>query len=204
MPVSIPRVDYLLQNGGLSCHVPRSFLGVGESVNMPRQFFQPQAAAAKLFEPFTKLLDDYGTVITKHGSLAVATGYRSVARRLLDRLETVFARDISSETCQCLMCYPNETPAESRGVSWGEVLELVSGREDLPSWPPFHIAPEPGGLGISSPEDHVPMQTLDADVPEEFREHYLRQTRKTKHAVDKCLSRQPRQSSTPREEHDAE
>jgi hypothetical protein len=204
VPVSIPKVDYLLQNGGLGYQVPRNFLGVGESINMPRPFFQPQVAAAKLFEPYAKLLDDYGMVIAKHGSIAVATGYRSVARRLLDRLETVFARDISSESCQCLMCYPNDTPAESRGVSWGEVLELVSGRRDLPNWPPFRIASEPEGLGISSSEDNIPMQKLDVDVPEEFREHYIRQSRKTKEAVDRWLSHQPHQSSSPPEEIDDE
>lgn len=137
VPVSIPRVDYLLQNGGLGHKVPKNLLlGAGPMANLPYQSLQPQMAAAKVFEPYNRLLDDYQQVMSKSGSLAVATGYRSVARRLLDRLEAVFARDISSESCRCLMCEQDELDEPESGVSWGEVLELVSGRRELPSWPP--------------------------------------------------------------------
>ncbi|PGH29021.1 hypothetical protein GX50_08235 [[Emmonsia] crescens] len=202
VPITIPKVDYLLNNGGLKYHVPRSFLGAGESANMPHDFFKPAAAASKLFEPYNKLLDDYGVVISKCGSLAVATGYRSVARRLLDRLEAVFARDISSESCQCVMCYPSEVSPE--GVSWGEVLELVSGRQDLPSWPPFNIASKPGVADITDSNSDEPMQKMDMDIPEEFKEHYVRQSRKTKHAVDKWLSCNNDQSGSPPDEIDDE
>ncbi|OAX80641.1 hypothetical protein ACJ72_05019 [Emergomyces africanus] len=203
VPITIPKVDYLLNNGGLKYHVPKSFLGAGESANMPQDFFRPTTAASKLFEPYNKLLDDYGIVISKCGSLAVATGYRSVARRLLDRLEAVFARDISSESCQCVMCYPSEVSPE--GVSWGEVLELVSGRQDLPSWPPFNIASTPGVTVITdSNNNDEPMQKMDMDIPEEFREHFVRQSRKTKHAVDKWLSCNNDQSGSPPDEIDDE
>ncbi|KKZ65498.1 hypothetical protein EMCG_08667 [[Emmonsia] crescens] len=202
VPITLPKVDYLLNNGGLKYHVPRSFLGAGESANMPHDFFKPAAAASKLFEPYNKLLDDYGVVISKCGSLAVATGYRSVARRLLDRLEAVFARDISSESCQCVMCYPSEVSPE--GVSWGEVLELVSGRQDLPSWPPFNIASKPGFADITDSNSDEPMQKMDMDIPEEFKEHYVRQSRKTKHAVDKWLSCNNDQSGSPPDEIDDE
>ncbi|EDN06711.1 predicted protein [Histoplasma mississippiense (nom. inval.)] len=136
VPITIPKVDYLLNNGGLKYHVPRSFFGAGESANMPQDFFKPAAAASKLFEPYNKLLDDYGVVISKCGSLAVATGYRSVARRLLDSDE--------------------------------------------------------------------PMQKMDMDIPEEFREHFVRQSRKTKHAVDKWLSYSNDQGSSPPNEIDDE
>jgi hypothetical protein len=170
---------------------------------MPQELFRPELVAPKLFEPFSGLLDDYEQVMARNGSLAVATGYRSVARRLLDRLEAVFARDISSETCVCVMCAPEEKvddAEEASGVSWGEILELVSGRQELPPWPPFNIgnAIRFGlGISISEHQQHVPMQKLDIDVPEEFREHYIRQSRKTKDAVDKWLSRQPEQSNSP-------
>lgn len=88
------------------------------------------------------------------------------------------------------MCHPPiEHDPDSRGVSWGEVLELVSGRRELPQWPPFNIAPAAPGLGISTHE-HIPMQKVDIDVPEEYREHYVRQSRKTKQAVDSWLARQ--------------
>ncbi|QVM08045.1 hypothetical protein D8B26_002742 [Coccidioides posadasii str. Silveira] len=195
---STPRaasVDYLLQHGGLNYHVPRNFLGAGESANMPQQLFDPLNVGSRLFEPFSKLLEDYGTVMSKRGSLAVATGYRSVARRLLDRLEAVFARDISQEVCECIMCIEHEPSEDASGVSWGEVLELVSGRSDLPAWPPFQIHTEPDAAEIGK-TTHVPMQKLDIDVPRELREHYVLQSRKTKQAVDDWLSRQSQDSTS--------
>lgn len=193
MPISVPRVDYLLQHGGLNYRVPKHLLGADESVNMPEQLLHPQTAVVKVFEPFNRLLDDYSHVITKNGSLAVATGYKSVARRLLDRLEAVFARDISSETCLCPICQQDENHQIASGVSWGEVLELVSGRRELPSWPPFRIAPA-AREQVTLDEEHIPMQKLDIDVPEEFREHYIRQSRKIKQAVDKWLLSQNEQN----------
>lgn len=195
IPLTIPKVDYLLQNGGLNYHVPRNLLGAGESANMPQQMFNPSTVGTKLFEPFSKLLDDYGTVLSKRGSLAVATGYRSVARRLLDRLEAVFARDISREVCECVMCIEQDLPEEIGGVSWGEVLELVSGRSELPTWPPFQIHTEPNVSEIGKAA-HVPMQKLDIDVPRELREHYILQSRKTKQAVDDWLARQSEDSTS--------
>ncbi|EEP79685.1 predicted protein [Uncinocarpus reesii 1704] len=196
LPLMMPKVDYLLQNGGLNHHVPRNFLGAGESANMPQQAFDPSTIGTKLFEPFSNLLDSYGTVLSKRGSLAVATGYRSVARRLLDRLEAVFARDISQEVCECFMCLEYEASEEASGVSWGEVLELVSGRSDLPAWPPFQIHTEPDTVDLGKTA-HVPMQKLDIDVPKEMREHYLLHSRKTKQAIDEWLSRQTPDSTSP-------
>lgn len=169
---------------------------------MPQQQLQPAIAAAKVFDPFNRLLDDYQHVMAKNGSLAVATGYRSVARRLLDRLEAVFARDISSESCHCLMCDHDEMEERPSGVSWGEVLELVSGRRELPSWPPFMMAPSVEA--DLSGDEHIPMQKMDIDVPEEYRDHYLRQSRKTKAAVDKWLNEQVAQPTSAPEEVDDE
>ncbi|KIV77989.1 hypothetical protein PV11_09760 [Exophiala sideris] len=203
-PVTIPKVDYLLQHGGLHQPVPKNLLLAGKpmAIQQAQTPAQPPIVVANLFEPYTALLDDFEKVMTKNGSLAVATGYRSVARRLLDRLEAVFARDISSEACQCPMCY-DDYGQDVRGVSWGEVLELVSGRKDLPPWPPFAFTQSPIGLGISL-ELHVPMQKLDIDVPDEYREHYIRQSRKTKQSVDKWLNRQNDNPSSPPEEVDDE
>ncbi|KAE8146228.1 hypothetical protein BDV25DRAFT_162939 [Aspergillus avenaceus] len=206
VPVTIPRVDYLLQNGGLDHRVPKSLLlGPGSSEQSYQQA-QPQLAAARIFDPFNRLLEDYNKVMAKNGSLAVATGYRSVARRLLDRLEAVFARDISSESCYCLMCVHNEKlePEEHpSGVSWGEVLELVSGRRELPSWPPFLLSASVNDAELSG-DEHIPMQKMDIDVPEEYREHYMRQSRKTKVAVDKWLSEQTGQGTSAPDEVDDE
>lgn len=195
MPASIPRVDYLLQNGGLSRQVPKTLLlGSHYPDCVPPPSYQPQAAAHKIFEPFKGLLDEYQGVLGKNGSLAVATGYRSVARRLLDRLEAVFARDISCESCTCLMCENQQLSEAHPGVSWGEVLELVSGRRELPTWPPFML--EPSVVDTSSTEEHIPMQKLDIDVPPEYREHYIRQSRKTKVAVDNWLGEQAGQATS--------
>ncbi|KAE8353865.1 hypothetical protein BDV28DRAFT_98598 [Aspergillus coremiiformis] len=206
MPVAIPRVDYLLQNGGLDHRVPKSLLlGSGSPEQAPYQSFQPQLAASKLFDPFNRILEDYNKVMTKNGSLAVATGYRSVARRLLDRLETVFARDISSESCSCLMCVHEELEPEEHpsGVSWGEVLELVSGRQELPNWPPFMLSASVNDADLSG-DEHVPMQKMDIDIPEEYREHFMRQSRKTKVTVDKWLNEQASQATSAPDEVDDE
>ena len=59
------------------------------------------------------------------------------------------------------------------------------------------------GLGISV-DTQIPMQKLDIDVPEEYREHYIRQSRKTKQSVDKWLNRQNDSTSEPPEEVDDE
>ncbi|KAL4743559.1 hypothetical protein BDV11DRAFT_201754 [Aspergillus similis] len=163
VPVSNPRVDYLLHNGGLDYQVPKSLLlstAFGDQAQV-----QPHLAASK-------------TVMNKNGSLAVATGSRSVARRLLDRLEAVFARDISSESCCCLVCEQDELEDIPSGVSWGEVLELVSG-------------PELGAADLSG-EEHIPMQKMDID------------SRKTKLAVDKWLTEQVDQPTSAPEEVDDE
>lgn len=193
VPTNVPKVDYLLQYGGLNQVVTKNLLLAGKPMviqQVAQSPGQPPPVVANLFEPYTALLDDFQKVISKNGSLAVATGYRSVARRLLDRLEAVFARDISSETCQCCMCSQAQPESEDRrGVSWGEVLELVSGRRDLPNWPPYSFVQSPTGLGINL-DAITPMQELDSDIPEEYREHYIRQSRKTKQSVDRWLHRQ--------------
>jgi hypothetical protein len=204
--VSIPRVDYLLQHGGLVQAIPKNLLLAGKPMAIQQATIpsQPSVIIGNLFEPYQRLLDDFDKVMNKNGSLAVATGYRSVARRLLERLEAVFARDISNEFCQCSMCeYENQHGEDMRGVSWGEILEMVSGRKDLPSWPPFSFVASPAGLGIQL-EMHAPMQKLDIDVPEEYREHYIRQSRKTKQTVDKWLNRQTNDPASPPEEVDDE
>lgn len=194
VPFQMPRVDYLMQNGGLNHAVPKTLLAVGQPVHAS-QSLPASVLVERFFAPFHGLLDDYTKVISRNGSLAVATGYRSIARRLLDRLEAVFARDISSETCTCIICQSSPLTDmnidDDHGINWGEVLEYVSGRQELPSWPPFVHDSEQGGLGISSIGNQSPMQNLDIDVPEEFREHYVQQSKETKQSVDRWLASQP-------------
>ncbi|KAL7894893.1 hypothetical protein HDV63DRAFT_396522 [Trichoderma sp. SZMC 28014] len=187
--LDIPRVDYLLQNGGLSAPVTRHFLSVLPVPNgSSRPSQSPLTGAETLFTPFVSLLDQYHTVLTKQGSVAVATGHRSVARRLLDRLENVFSRDLPPHGCSCIMCEKSNEPHP--GLNWGDVLEWVSGRIELPQWPPFDLADigskaaEVSGETPRRPDS--PIQ-LDPDIAEEFREHYLRQSKKVRSAVDKWL-----------------
>lgn len=215
----IPRVDYLLQHGGLPNPVPRVFASAARPP--PTQTYQAYASPAAMhpskasdvqetFAPYAKLLENLNTVISKNGSVAVATGYKSVARRLLERLETVFARNISCESCPCAMCQSSASNGqyarsdEDNGVSWGEVLELVSGRQELPQWPPFTLPTSETGLGISHLEAEAPMQKLDIDVPEEYREHYIRQSKKTKQSVQNWLASQPEEQASPPQEVDDE
>ena len=208
VPYQIPRVDYLVQNGGLHQTIQKTFLFAPRPTNKSQGISEPcelgvsmAAQVERFFAPFNNLLEDYSKVMIKNGSLAVATGYRSIARRLLDRLEAVFARDISSETCTCFMCRSTMHDADAlqdeRGISWGEILEYVCGRQELPAWPAFTLDSASVGLGISATEHRLPMQKLDIDVPEEYREHYIRQSKKTKQSVDRWLGSQPSHPSSP-------
>ncbi|KAM0701505.1 hypothetical protein Q7P35_011867 [Cladosporium inversicolor] len=211
-PSQVPRVDYLLKNGGLPYMISKKL--VGES-NRPQQYATYQSPAMyqaapledyqKVFAPLYKRLDDFLHVMRRNGSIAVATGYRSVARRLLDKLSQIFARDISGVRCDCVTCktmpQPYISDEEDSGLSWGEILEFVSGRRELPPWPPFAIEPDDGGLGISGAAE-APMQKIDIDVPDEYRDHYKRQNQKTKLAVQSWLSQQPELPTGPPEEAD--
>lgn len=212
-PTQAPRVDYLLKNGGLPYMISKKL--VSSDANKPVQYAMYQSPAMyqaapleeyqKVFSPLYKRLDDFLHVLRRNGSVAVATGYRSVARRLLDKLSQIFARDISGVRCDCVTCstmpQPYLSDEEDSGVSWGEILEFVSGRRELPPWPPFAIQPDEGGLGILGATE-APMQKIDIDVPDEYRDHYKRQNQKTKLAVQSWLSQQPELPTGPPEEAD--
>jgi hypothetical protein len=213
IPRNIPRVDYLLHNGGLPHSITRTLLGAAQS--QPKYFptgqeypsyiptrtpAPPSTDIDKIFSAYHGVLDNYGTVLLKNGSLAVATGYKSVARRLLDRLENVFARDISSQ-CHCTMCSD-----DMEKVGWGEVLEWVGGRRELPPWPAFDFGIDTDVLGLKPQKrTKTPLQqNIDSDVPDEYRNHYLRQSAKTKKTVDKWLMAQPESATSPPQEVDDE
>ena len=105
-----------------------------------------------------------------------------MARRLLDRLENVFARNISAERCSCATCQ-HRTPSDDDlepTLGWGEVLEWVSGRRELPRWPAFDLATlgdatSPTGLGLAMPrqqsrgDGRSKTPLIYSDVPEEYR-----------------------------------
>ena len=210
---TVPRVDYLLKNGGLGTLIPRRLVPQQpvQAYNMYQSpaigSIAPIEEYAKIFGSLHKRLDDYLHVLRSSGSMAVATGYKSVARRLLDKLSQVFARDISSQRCDCVVCKTTPQPTlsdeEDSGVSWGEILEFVSGRREYPQWPPFTIEADDAGLGISTGGlTAAPMQKLDIDVPEEYKDHYIRQNQKTKKAVQSWLAQQPEFPSSPPDEAD--
>ncbi|KAK8216803.1 hypothetical protein M8818_001766 [Zalaria obscura] len=214
VPQNAPRVDYLLQNGGLPYLVPKSIVPTTSQAQVPvyQQYTSPRLPhgawnneLAQVFAPISKRLEDFTKVISKSGSIAVATGYRSVARRLLDRLEAVFARNISSEHCHCVVCrrtpQPQLSEEEDTGVSWGEILEFVSGRRDLPQWPPFTISADTPGLG-NREFLQTPMQELDPDVPDQYREHYMKVNGKTKKVVHNWLNHMLDFPSSPPQEVD--
>lgn len=218
VPVNIPCVDYLMQNGGLLRPAPKAL------VASPPIFAPHQSSSRaptplpseieRIFGPYFSVLDQYETVINKNGSLAVATGYRSVARRLLDRLEMVFNRDLSSEGCVCVMCQdPNLSEEGSKGLGWGEVLEWVSGRRELPVWPAFDFAtlgvraPEAfskGDLDPNEPPRPASPTKIDPDIPDDFHAQFLQQSKKTKVAINRWLSSCPQTAATPPQEVDDE
>ncbi|TVY18790.1 hypothetical protein LARI1_G005191 [Lachnellula arida] len=224
VPINIPQVDYLLQNGGLLRPVPKTLLSATPPFNTmhngSRVATPVPSEIEKIFGPYYNVLDQYETVVNKNGSLAVATGYRSVARRLLDRLENVFNRDLSSEGCFCVMCQTSDFREHegSRGLGWGEVLEWVSGRRELPIWPAFDFATlgvksgdDMAGLGISGhqrngsdgqrPRSPV---NVDPDVADEHIETFLAYAKKSKKTVDKWLSSCPQTAAAPPQEVDDE
>ncbi|KAH8782386.1 hypothetical protein F5882DRAFT_405560 [Hyaloscypha sp. PMI_1271] len=218
VPIHIPRVDYLMQNGGLLRPVQKTLLGgTSTFASLPGSSAATPVPSdiERIFGPYFNILDQYESVINKNGSLAVATGYRSVARRLLDRLENVFNRDLSPEGCFCIMCQHSDLSIHegSRGLGWGEVLEWVSGRRELPVWPAFDFATlgvkagdDLAGLGIVDgelPRPGSPVK-IDPDIAEEFREHFLQQSKKTKKAVNQWLSSCPQTAATPPQEVDDE
>jgi hypothetical protein len=215
VPINVPRVDYLMQNGGLPRTVPKTLVSVTPSHTPQPMVGRPAGPGApeieQVFKPFHTILDQYETVIANNGSVAVATGYRSVARRLLDRLEAVFARDLSSKGCFCVICQQTSHEQEgSKGLGWGEVLEWVSWRRDLPTWPAFDFSKigfkEDDLVGLSTsglqrtnsgPAGPGSPVKIDPDIAEEFREHYLKQSKKTKTAVDQWLSSTPAALTAP-------
>lgn len=204
--MDIPRVDYLLQNGGLRRPVPRSLILAAPQQG---QQYPPMGTPAppeleRVFGPFYSLLDEYESVIHKNGSIAVATGYRSVARRLLDRLEVVFNRELPGTGCDCILCRGLDR-TDVKAPGWGDILEAVSGRREIPVWPAMNLVDNASkdnlglGLGggiIGQDRPRSPVK-IDPDIAEEFHQHYLKQSKKTKASVDKWLNSTPETIAAP-------
>ncbi|TGZ81491.1 hypothetical protein EX30DRAFT_264482 [Ascodesmis nigricans] len=113
-------VDYLIPNGSIERPVSQYFspthdpfaldIPAGIDLNEPEK-----CPPSGLFKNLHTLLDNYMGILTAGGSIAVGTGYRSVARRLLDRVEGMFARDLGID-----------------GITWTEILEYLRGTRPKP------------------------------------------------------------------------
>ena len=113
-------IDYLIPNGSLPAPVSPYFHPVHDpcSLDVPpsmRRDKQTANPVAGIFGNLNYLLDSYLTILASGGSLAVGTGYQSVARKLLDRVETLFARDLGVD-----------------GIGWADVLEFLRGSRQKP------------------------------------------------------------------------
>src|SRR5690606_19677402 len=104
----------------------------------------PDDPAPSVFAPLHLSLDAYAHILSRGGSLAVGTGYRSVARRLLERVEGIFAREI--------------------GVPWAEVLEWLRGGRALPQTPVCPI----DGMMDSSSSSPTPNTNGNSESPKEM------------------------------------
>jgi hypothetical protein len=87
------------------------------------------------------------------------------------------------------------------------VLERVSGRIDLPPWPPFDFSllssKAVEDLADVPPRPSSPVK-MDPDIAEEFREHYLRQTKRVRAAVDKWMTNCEKTAAPPPQDVDDE
>ncbi|KAF8456519.1 hypothetical protein BGX38DRAFT_1139734 [Terfezia claveryi] len=140
-------VDYLLANGGLPRPISITFSPQGDpheidyilakGGEIPEVSYAPintghEEAGGQgrelltVFAPLHESLDAYTQILANGGSVAVGTGYRSVARRLLERVEALFARDI--------------------GLPWGETLEWLRGKRRRERLPVLPVLPVRGFL----------------------------------------------------------
>ncbi|KAF8419462.1 hypothetical protein EV426DRAFT_288785 [Tirmania nivea] len=140
-------VDYLLANGGLPRPISITFSPqrdpheidyiFAKGGEIPEVSYVPINSghdevgghgreSLTVFAPLHDSLDAYTQILANGGSVAVGTGYRSVARRLLERVEALFARDI--------------------GLPWGETLEWLRGKRRRERLPVLPVLPVRGFL----------------------------------------------------------
>ncbi|KAI5801057.1 hypothetical protein FPQ18DRAFT_252461 [Pyronema domesticum] len=112
-------IDYLLPNGSLPAPVSGYFHPTHDPCNLdppPGMHGDDEVNPVEgIFGHLNFLLENYLQILSSGGSIAVGTGYNSMARRLLDQIGHVFARDI-----------------EVDGVGWADVLEYLRGGREKP------------------------------------------------------------------------
>ncbi|KAI5820701.1 hypothetical protein BZA77DRAFT_83026 [Pyronema omphalodes] len=112
-------IDYLLPNGSLPAPVSGYFHPTHDPCNLDpppgMQGDDEVNPVEGIFGHLNFLLENYLQILSAGGSIAVGTGYNSMARRLLDQIGHVFGRDI-----------------EVDGVGWADVLEYLRGGREKP------------------------------------------------------------------------
>ena len=124
-------IDYLKPNGSLPAPVSPYF----HPSQDPSSLDPPPGGETEvdgIFGNLNYMLESYLSILSSGGSVAVGTGYRSVARRLLERVEGMFARDLGVP-----------------GIGWAEVLEYIRGERTKP---PLCIIPVRGLLSRKEEE----------------------------------------------------
>ena len=107
-------IDYLIPYGALDGPVSDNFHPYQDPhsiANSPRT----ELPVADVFGNLNYLLDSYIAILSNGGSMAVGTGYRSVARKLLQQVGGVFNREVGIE-----------------GIDWSDILEYIRGDDQKP------------------------------------------------------------------------
>lgn len=107
-------IDYLLPNGSLPNPVSTNFHPWQEPDSLDDSPDTDQPVSA-VFANLNILLENYHSILSNGGSIAVANGYHSVARKLLEQVGGVFTRDLGVD-----------------GVGWHDILEYIRGGRTRP------------------------------------------------------------------------
>lgn len=107
-------IDYLIPNGSLSAPVSENFHPYQEP-NSLAPSPGTDRPVAEVFANLNNLLDAYLRILSNGGSMAVGTGYQSVARKLLQQVGGMFARDVGVD-----------------GVDWSDILGYIRSESHKP------------------------------------------------------------------------
>lgn len=128
-------IDYLLPNGSLVAPVSAHFHPTHDPHSLTPPPPPPPSSDANpvagIFGNLNFLLNSYLAILEAGGSLAVGTGYQSVARKVLERVENLFTRNLGVDN-----------------VGWADILEYLRGSRQKPS---LFILPVRGILARREP-----------------------------------------------------
>ncbi|RPB01954.1 hypothetical protein L873DRAFT_1674799 [Choiromyces venosus 120613-1] len=107
-------IDYLIPYGALDGPVSDNFHPYQDPHSLTHSP-KTELPVADVFGNLNYLLDSYLSILSNGGSMAVGTGYRSVARKLLQQVGGVFNREVGVE-----------------GIDWSDILEYIRGDDQKP------------------------------------------------------------------------